>query len=397
MGFGSDDFRAANSLMTLDEVIAERVRRVGPIPFDEFMELALYHPEFGFYSAGRGAGRGGDFLTSPHVGPLYGAVIARALDEWWDELANPDPFTVIEAGAGDGSLARDVLVAAPRCSAALRYLLVEQSSELRALQQRQLHLEPTRLALGPVQDVDDDEGPRPVRGSGPLAASLSELPAEPIVGVVFANELLDNLPVRLLERGVNGWLEVRVGEALTEVLVPAAEDLAKLADRFAPHAAVGARVPIQERGGSWLRHALATVDRGRVVVVDYADTTAAMAARDWPTWLRTYAAHGRGGHPLEVAGSQDITCDVAVDQLASTAAPSGDRSQAEFLSAHGLDKLADAARAQWRAGAASGDLESLKARSRVTEAAALMDPNGLGAFRVLEWDVGPAGRRNRRG
>ena len=103
----------------LEQLVAERVRRSGPIRFDEFMELALYHPDHGFYARGRGVGRGADFLTSPSVGPLFGAVIARAVDDWWDELGNPDPFTLVEAAAGDGSLARDVLRAEPRCARAL--------------------------------------------------------------------------------------------------------------------------------------------------------------------------------------------------------------------------------------------------------------------------------------
>src|SRR2546426_11696494 len=128
--------------MTLKDLVAERVHRVGPIRFDEFMELALYHPDLGFYSRGRGAGRAADFLTSPSLGPLFGAVIARALDDWWDELGNPDPFTLVEAAAGDGSLARDVLRAEPRCARALRYLLVEQSPVLRAAQATRVRLEP---------------------------------------------------------------------------------------------------------------------------------------------------------------------------------------------------------------------------------------------------------------
>jgi SAM-dependent MidA family methyltransferase len=361
------------------------------------MELALYHPDVGFYSQGRGPGRDADFLTSPEVGPLYGAVVARALDDWWDDLGNPDPFTFVEAGAGDGRLARDVLAAAPRCAPALRYLLVEQSAARRASQDKLVRLEPAGMALGPVEADSEDEGTRSVPGIGPLAASMGELPAEPTTGVVFANELLDNLPVRLLERAADGWLEVRVADDLSEVLVPAPPDIAVAAGRWASSATPGSRVPVQERAAAWLREARACLVSGRVVVVDYADTTASMAARPWTTWLRTYAAHGRGGHPLVAVGGQDITCDIAVDQLSAAVAPSANRSQAEFLSAHGLDELTDAARAAWRTGAATGDLDALKARSRVTEASALSDPRGLGAFRVLEWEIEAGGRRNRRG
>src|SRR5436190_1620189 len=108
------------------DIVSERARRLGPIPFDEVMELALYHPEHGFYSAGGGAGRGADFLTSPEVGPLFGRVLARALDAWWRDLGEPDPYVVVEVGAGAGTLARHVLDAGPECAPALRYVLVER-------------------------------------------------------------------------------------------------------------------------------------------------------------------------------------------------------------------------------------------------------------------------------
>jgi hypothetical protein len=109
-----------------------------------------------------------------------------------------------------------------------------------------------------------------------------------------------------------------------------------------------------------------------------------MAARPWTDWLRTYRGHERGGHPLDAAGEQDITCEVAVDQLR---APTSNRSQAEWLAALGMADLVDAARAHWQARAHVGDLDALGARSRVTEADALADTGGLGAFRVLEWQV----------
>ena len=106
--------------------------------------------------------------------------------------------------------------------------------------------------------------------------------------------------------------------------------------------------------------------------------------RPWSEWLRTYRGHQRGGAPLEHPGEQDVTCEVAVDQLVP---PSSDTSQAEWLRAHGVDELVDAARAAWKERAHIGDLEALRHRSRVNEADALLDPNGLGDFRVLEWVV----------
>jgi SAM-dependent MidA family methyltransferase len=87
-------------------------------------------------------------------------------------------------------------------------------------------------------------------------------------------------------------------------------------------------------------------------------------------------------------GSKDITVQVCTDQLARVAVPVADRSQADFLAAHGLDGLVADAQAAWTAAAARPDVEALKARSRINEAAALTDPAGLGGFRVLEWTAG---------
>jgi SAM-dependent MidA family methyltransferase len=148
--------------------------------------------------------------------------------------------------------------------------------------------------------------------------------------------------------------------------------------------AVGSRVPDQVVAAGWVRDAreLAGTD-GHVVTFDYASTTDEMARRPWAEWVRTYRDHQRGGRPLEQLGEQDITCEVAVDQLPE---PAGDHRQADWLRAHGIDALVEEGRTIWRERAAIGDLEAVRARSRVGEAEALLDPSGLGAFRVLEWD-----------
>jgi NADH dehydrogenase [ubiquinone] 1 alpha subcomplex assembly factor 7 len=372
----------------LAALVAERARRLGPLPYDEVLELALYHPVHGFYSSGRGAGRGRDFLTSPEVGPLFAAVVARALDEWWAELGRPDPFVVVEAGAGSGALAAAVLGARPACSPALRYVLVERSDAVRRLQAARVPLEPAAFVLGPVLLPDPDVGPRPRPGSGPLATALAELPVGPFDGVILANELLDNLPFRLLQNAGHAWSEVRVGHDLAEVLVPASPEVAAEGDRLAPGAPAGGRIPIQRQGAAWLRAAMEALHRGRIVVVDYADTTPAFARRPWTEWVRTYRAHGRGGHPLADLGAQDVTCEVASDQLAAVRPAVCDRSQAQFLEVHGLGELVEDARRRWQERAAVGDLAAVAARSRVTEGSALADPSGLGSFRVLEWVVG---------
>jgi SAM-dependent MidA family methyltransferase len=126
-------------------------------------------------------------------------------------------------------------------------------------------------------------------------------------------------------------------------------------------------------------------NRGRVVVLDYADTTASMARRGPEAWMRTYASHGRGAGPLEACGTQDLTCDVAVDQLAEVRPPDAEVTQAEFLGSHGIDELVEQGRQMWVERAHIGDLAAVRARSRVREAEALVDLDGLGAHRGLEW------------
>lgn len=367
--------------------MVERIHRLGPVSFADYLDLAL-HGQGGFFASGGSAGRQGHFLTSPEVGPLFGAVLARALDAWWHGLGRPHPFVLVEAGAGTGTLATAVRAAGPACSTALRYVLVERSAALRARQRDKLPLEPPSSAL--VTATAGEEEAHARVGAGPVFTSLSDMPGHPFGGVVLANELLDNLPVVLLELRDGRWMEVRVGEEggdLVEVLVPAPPDLSEEAARLAPAAPEGGRIPLQHAGRAWLRDALAIVERGRVVVIDYASTTPSLARRPWQEWLRTYRAHAGGQHPLTAPGTQDVTCELALDQLAAVRHPSAERSQAEFLRAHGLDSLVEAARARWEERAHVGDLDAVRARSVAGEAAALTDPAAFGAFRVLEWEV----------
>lgn len=332
----------------------------GAIRFDRFVSLALYGPH-GFYTSnvadGRSdvtprtgrAGRRGDFLTSPEVGPLFGAVLARALDSWWDELGRPNPYVVVEAGAGPGTLARSIIAARPKCAAALQYRAVEISEA-----QRSLH-----------------------PGS---VVSSSDMPSEPIRGVIIANELLDNLPFRLFVFD-GSWREAFVAHDDTrfvERLVVPTEMPACL-PTTAPH---GARAAVQDAARQWLEDALTTLEHGRVVVFDYCSNTATMASRPWREWLRTYVAHGRGAHYLATVGEQDITVDVAIDQLS---VPTAVSTQADFLRAHGISDLVEEGKVAWQKAASAPDLAALAMRSRVREAEALLQSGGLGDFSVLQW------------
>jgi SAM-dependent MidA family methyltransferase len=173
---------------------------------------------------------------------------------------------------------------------------------------------------------------------------------------------------------------------LAEVVVPAEDDQVRLIAALAPDAAPGARVPVQDEAGRWLRRALhLAAPGGRVIVFDYAARTAELAARPVGDWLRTSAGQARGGDPIERLGQQDITADVCIDQLSRVRAPAVETSQADWLRAHGIDAFVADGRRIWTERAAVADLEALRARSRVSEAEALLDPSGLGAFTVLEW------------
>jgi SAM-dependent MidA family methyltransferase len=371
--------------------VRDLINRSGSIRFDDYMDLALYAPGEGFFATGGGAGRGGaDFLTSPEVGPLFGMLVGEYLDRRWESLGCPDPFVVVEAAAGRGALAMAVLAASPRCRSALRYVLVERCEELRRRQRVHLAIGEPFDVLGPTGDVDDPWAPVPGRGIGPLLCSLEDLPAEPFDGVVIANELLDNVPFRLVERQVGGWREVRVtrvGSELIELTVPCDATSAEQLDRVVPDVLPGARVALQQGASEWLRRALSACRRGSVVVIDYTTSTGTMATRPQWDWLRTYRAHERGAGPLVAPGAQDITVEVAVDQLALVRPPTRRSTQAEWLALHGIGELVEEGRRLWNEQAARPGLAAMRARSRVAEAEALMDPNGLGAFDVLEWDL----------
>lgn len=369
--------------------LGERIRRHGPVPFSVFMEHALYDPDGGFYSRGGSAGRRGDFLTSPEVGPLFGALIARALDQWWVVAGRPAPFVVVDAGAGPGTLARSVLAAAPECLTALRYVLVELSATQRAKHAEYLPIEPAvAAAIGHAGEPDTDV-PTVLAAPGPVFVSLAELPAVP-AHVIMANELLDNLPVDIVEWGGERWSEVLVGvdgDEFVEVRVPATDELARWASESVPEPAPGARLPVQRAAQRWLADALDLLaPLGRLVVIDYTATTLELSTRPW---LRTYRGHDRGGEPLDDPGRQDITVDVDIDQLARVQPPTATHTQADFLSSHGMLVLVDEGRRVWKRRARFGDLAALAARSRISEADALNDPNGLGAFTVLEWVAPP--------
>jgi len=168
---------------SLSDELRDRIGSQGPLTFAEFMRLALYHPTQGYYAT-RVPGHGTDYRTSPTVGPWFGRLVARELERMWEALDRPDPFWVIEVGAGQGDLAAGAMEAAGPLWDALRWRFVEQFERVQDWQRRR---------LGSAAD------------KAAWSSRLGEPPA--VAGCVLGNEVLDNFPVHLLEVTAPGCTE----------------------------------------------------------------------------------------------------------------------------------------------------------------------------------------------
>jgi SAM-dependent MidA family methyltransferase len=294
------------------------------------MERCLYGAN-GFYSTGRGsAGRRRDFITSPEVGPLFGAVLANAINQLWVDLGRPQRFPVLDLGTGPGTLIASLKLASPPCS---------QAWDLRGLDRA---------------NRTDSDWP------------------DPTGGVILANELLDNLSFRIVEN---------TGGALQEVWVVDGREQLRPTD-LVLDIPPGTRAPVQSAAHDWVSWALQS-GAAHVLGFDYgALSTSELARRGG--WLRTYVGHNRGNDPLVSPGSVDITADVAIDQLPK---PTQVVTQAEFLTTWGIKSLVAEGKEYWQLHAAAPDVAALRMRSRVSEAAALLDPDGLGHWFVIRWDT----------
>lgn len=326
--------------------------------FDAYMERCLYGSD-GFYSSHGAAGRRrGDFITSPEVGPLFATVLARMVEQWWQEAGSPEPFTVIDAGCGPGTL----LLGLKRATAD----------------------RPGRRLLG----VDRAPSPEAVDSLSRAGIEVvTKLPDDLSGAVVIGNEILDNIPTRILVAGgePGRWGEVHVEMDPTgrpeEVVVPVDDgqaDVLPVGRRVGM--APGTRVPWHEQAALWVEDVLA---RGPVALwlFDYgAPTTAELAERGG--WLRTYRSHERGSDPYQEPGRWDLTVDIGFDQL-----PPADHlgRQHEMLRAAGIDELVEEAKQYWRANAHAPDLQAMMMRSRVSEAEALLEPSGLGNWMTAIW------------
>lgn len=344
-------------MTTLRQRLVAQIEATGPIPFEEFMEAALYDREWGFFSqATLRSTKGGDFLTSPEVSRLFGETLARFVADENQRLG--EPFRLVEAGAGSGSL-------------------------LRAL-----------LAVQPVEAwaVDVSPAARQVLAevAGHVVEDLSAVPG-PFRGVILANELLDNLPMAMAVRTGTSWRERWVGcegEMLVLVDAPPRNEIAQWCDRYAGPVPEGGVVEVQIAAGQWLSRSLGLLSAGSVLIIDYGETAENLLPRRSEGTLRTYRAHHLGPHPLDEPGATDITADVNFTALVETAQEAGADieliRQDDFLTSLGLRDRLSALRRRELELARDGDLtERLAVRSLRTDAETLLHPRGLGDFRVL--------------
>lgn len=349
--------------MNLKETLLDVVAESGPLPFDEFMRISLYHPQ-GFFGGDKlRSEKGGDFLTSPEVSPLFGETLARFVLELHGRIG--DPFSVVEVAAGSGSLLRPLEHALLAHGADLSLFAVEKSPAAR---------EALRAIL-PASHIFEDVAD-----------------VEPFRGVIIANELVDNLPMAVAQMTESGWRERWVGADdgnLVFVDAPPRPEVVDWLDLYGGDVSVNGWVEVQIEAGQWLRSALDRLVAGSILIIDYGDTSDGLQPRRQDGTLRTYRAHHLGPHPLDEPGETDITADVNFTALVGVASGFDDlevslHRQDDFLSEFGLrSRLSDLRKAELAAASTSDQVERLRLRTVKTEAETLLHPRGLGDFRVL--------------
>jgi SAM-dependent MidA family methyltransferase len=355
----------------LQEILVERIRAQGPMPFAAYMQFALYHPHHGYYSSGRTrTGWEGHFVTSPELDPAFGQLWAVAFEQVWEACERPERFDVVEIGPGEGGFAHGVLTAVEGAfGSALRYHLIERSPEV---QERQ------REALGESEQIV-------------WHRSITEVPAVD-AGCFFANEVLDNLPVHLVQAQGGDLREVCVAESdgrLHEVLLPPSNpELAAFIDRNGVGLSDGHRFEVHLAAGSLIKRATGLLARGATVFVDYGDDAQGLAERPAGS-LVCYSGAGPDDRPLDGPGTKDITVHANWTAAGAALRDAGQTTagllrQREVLKALGLDRLHDDLRAEFaRASAAGEGAAGLRALSRRQALGAMADPDGLGGLQVM--------------
>ena len=314
----------------LADVIKARIDQNGPLSFAEFMEMALYEPGLGYYSAGlQKFGEGGDFVTAPLMGDVFARCLARQIAQLGDELGE---FEVIEAGAGSGILAADLLTALEDDKPPCRYRILERSAHLRQVQKE-------TLVKAVPQWMD-------------RISWLDEPPDTGWQGVFLANEVLDALVVErfcIEDQGIRRLQVIRDGDGFKWQKGPCPERveqkilklLAGLEHRTDP----GYRSEINIDLPAWLQAVTGSMQKGVALFIDYGYTRRDyyMPQRNDGTLICHYQ-HRAHNDPFKWPGLVDISASVDFTALAEAAdgcglEVSGYTTQAMFLLACGLDQI----------------------------------------------------------
>jgi SAM-dependent MidA family methyltransferase len=280
--------------------------REGAIPFVRFMELALYHPQYGYYTSDRTkVGKEGDFYTSATVHPVFAETLADTMIDMWQQSGMAEPV-LVEVGGGTGYLMKHIVErirhAAPSLYERIRLLMIESSPYHRDLQREALLAHPVPKTWYPTVEE---------------AAAH-----ETVEGVLFSNEWFDAYPVHVLEKHQDGWHEVGVAwdeqaGSFREVLLPYLTDAAAAYMAAAePRVDAGTRIEVNLA----MRQAIAAVarllTRGYVVTIDYGDEEEQLyhPSRKRGT-LMCYYRHRAHDNPYVHVGEQDMTAHVNFSAL----------------------------------------------------------------------------------
>jgi len=277
-----------------EHFIAARILKEGPITFREFMEIALYHPQVGYYAtASHRIGKEGDFFTSSSLGPLFGRVLARQLVQMLEILGRG---VLVEMGAGQGYLARDILEELERQGVKATYIIVEKSEAMRETQGE-------LLASFSVEWVE----------------GLEEL--EPVEGVFFSNELVDAFPVHMVEMTEEGLKEVlvdwRAGEFQEVLAPPTTPRLKEYFRELGVNLPPGFRTEVNLDAMDWLKQVASKLKRGFLITIDYGYPSQELY-QDYRRrgTLMAYYRHQAEENPYVRVGEQDLTAHVNFSALA---------------------------------------------------------------------------------
>ncbi len=364
----------------LKSILLETLRRDGPMTFERYMGLCLYHPDFGYYTQGRErTGVTGDYFTSSDLHPAFARLLARQAAEMWDLMGRPKPFRWVEMGAGRGLFACDFLswvkVALPEFNEALDYIAIEPGGA----QQQRIR---SRLASAGLEHKVC------------LCGNLEEL--GPVCGCFFSNELVDAFPASVVTRTRGHLKEIyvtAVGNELLERPGPISDPaVAAYVARYAPQLEEGHRMEVSRLAQAWMKSVAAKLTRGFVVTIDYGDMANRLFTADRPRGtLVAYRAHTATKEFFSAPGETDLTAHVNFSALVDAGKAVGLEfvgftTQEKFLMALGeANQFADI----YDVGQNTRD--RLQARLKLKT---LLSPEGMGIiFKILLQSRGADGTR----